>query len=206
MTSFPRGDEGDRNARETPPQRLRLGWAVAFYAGLAGVAVLWRGAVDGVGPFAAPGVPAPDAAGLAGGALVGLAAGAALVGVSRVWTRFSPAARALGRVLARAVGPLTDREVALLAVSSGIAEELFFRGALQPRVGLVLASVLFALAHLLPRREGLAWAVFALLAGGGFGALFEWSGHVVAPAVAHVVVNAANLRWLAPRPGADGPG
>ncbi|HXK23857.1 MAG TPA: CPBP family glutamic-type intramembrane protease, partial [Myxococcota bacterium] len=77
--------------------------------------------------------------------------------------------------------------------------EAFFRGALQPRVGLVFASALFAAAHFAPRREFLPWPFFAFAAGLAFGALFDATGNLVAPVVAHAGVNAWNLRWLAMR-------
>jgi membrane protease YdiL (CAAX protease family) len=47
-----------------------------------------------------------------------------------------------------------------------------------------------------PRRDLWPWAFFALAAGVGLGLLIEWSGNLVAPVVAHVLVNAVNLRRL----------
>ena len=35
----------------------------------------------------------------------------------------------------------------VLGLSAGISEELLFRGAVQPRLGLLLASILFAVGH-----------------------------------------------------------
>ena len=53
-------------------------------------------------------------------------------------TRFGErSARALGAVL----GPLGWSHCLVLAAVSGIAEEAFFRGAVQPRFGLVAASL-----------------------------------------------------------------
>jgi membrane protease YdiL (CAAX protease family) len=98
--------------------------------------------------------------------------------------------------LATALGPLGLKRALVLAVASGIAEEMFFRGALQPRVGLGIASVLFAAAHFLPRRILLPWTAFALIAGFILGGLFEWTGNLVAPVTAHIVVNAINLPLL----------
>jgi membrane protease YdiL (CAAX protease family) len=126
----------------------------------------------------------------------GLAAAALLVVVSRVFTRRTGAGRGLARSLAEALGPLSARAIAVLALTSGVAEELFFRGALQPSVGLITASVLFGLAHLVPTGPLALWSVFALAAGLLFGVLFEATGNLVAPVVAHVTVNAVNLHWL----------
>jgi membrane protease YdiL (CAAX protease family) len=113
--------------------------------------------------------------------------------------------RVLAEHLAGILGPLSGTQVVILALASGVGEEAFFRGALQPRVGLVAASLLFGLAHLVPRRELLPWAGFALLAGVLLGALFEYTGNLLAPTLAHVVVNGVNLCWLG-RAGARGPG
>ncbi|MGH7338501.1 MAG: lysostaphin resistance A-like protein, partial [Myxococcota bacterium] len=91
---------------------------------------------------------------------------------------------------------LSLAECAALAALSGFAEEVFFRGALQPRLGWLAASVLFGLAHYPPRRTLWPWTGFALIAGGMFGALFEVTGNLAAPVTAHAVINAVNLRLL----------
>jgi membrane protease YdiL (CAAX protease family) len=164
---------------------------------MAGVAVAWRLVSDGQGPFlAAPGTAVPDGSQLLRHALLGLLAGGGLIGASRLWTRHSRMGRALAQRLASILGSLTPANVVVLALASGLGEEVFFRGALQPRVGLVLASLLFGLAHLVPRRELVPWAGFAALAGVFLGALFDYTGNLLAPAIAHVLVNGVNLRWL----------
>jgi membrane protease YdiL (CAAX protease family) len=129
----------------------------------------------------------------------GLAAALLLVAVSRGLTLRTRAGDALARRLAEVLGPLSAAEVAILALASGIGEELFFRGALQPWLGLVATSLLFGVAHLVPTRPLALWSVFACAAGLLFGALFELTGNLVAPVVAHVAVNALNLRWLVRR-------
>ena len=86
-----------------------------------------------------------------------------------------------------------------LALLSGFGEELFFRGALQPRVGWFVASLLFGLVHVGPGRDFLLWTAFAILAGALFGGLFLATGNLAAPIAAHVVVNAVNLPILARR-------
>ena len=100
-------------------------------------------------------------------------------------------ARALGRLLGR----LSLAQCVLLAAVSGVAEEAFFRGVLQPRIGLLAAALVFGLAHFVPRRELAPWALFAFAAGLLLGILFESTGNLVAPVVAHASINAVNL-WL----------
>jgi membrane protease YdiL (CAAX protease family) len=170
--------------------------ATAFYSVLLLAAVVWRRLADGQLPLRADGGDLwPCWARIGAGAGCGLV----LVAVSRAWTARSPAARKLSEELAGVVRGLSAGRVLLLAAVSGVAEEAFFRGALQPSVGWLAASVLFGLAHFHPRRALRVWAPAALLAGLAFGALFEASGDVVAPALAHAVVNALNLHWLARR-------
>jgi len=127
---------------------------------------------------------------------LGLGVGGALVAASRVLSRVTAAGRALEQALTGALGRPGAVACLWLAALSGVAEEAFFRGALQPRVGLVASSLLFGLAHFVPRREFLAWPVFGCAAGLVFGALFMATGNLVAPALAHFTVNAINLRWL----------
>jgi membrane protease YdiL (CAAX protease family) len=191
--------EGLQSGATAGLQRVRqlVPLALGFYALVLAAAVVWRQWADGVWPWtpASGRPPWPLPARL----LAGLGTGAGLVVASRIWTARSAAGQRLSQELAAAVGPIGTSAALLLAAVSGLAEEAFFRGALQPRVGWALATLLFGLAHFHPRRELRVWSLSAGLAGLGFAALFELSGDLLAPAIAHGTVNAVNLRWLAAR-------
>jgi membrane protease YdiL (CAAX protease family) len=178
-------------------------WVLIFYGVLGAVAVAWRLWLDGVPPWRVSPDVAPRPLWLRLG--LGVAVGLALVAVSRLATERTRTGRALADELSALIGPLSQRRALGFALASGFAEEAFFRGALQPRVGLLAATVLFAAAHYVPRRGLRVWSLFALAAGALFGALYEWSGDLLAPAVAHAVVNGLNLRWLAQRALPDPP-
>ncbi len=188
-------DLGSPRARAAPAPEAFVRIALGFYAALLAAAWGWRFAVDGVGPWrVGEGAAAwPLAARIA----AGLALGAALVVGSRIWTAHSAAGRRLADELAAVVTGLTLPQTLVLAAASGLAEEAFFRGALQPRVGWIPASLLFGLAHFHPRPGLRAWSASAALAGLAFGLLFDHSGDLLAPALAHALINAVNLRWLA---------
>ena len=134
-----------------------------------------------------------------GYALLGLLAAAAVIALSAVLTSATRWGDALSRALAEVLGPLSGRACLVLAASSSLGEEALFRGALQPQIGYVAASLVFGLAHFVPRRELLPWTGFTVLAGFGLGALYEVTGNLVAPLVAHAAVNAVNLRLLTRR-------
>ncbi len=84
-------------------------------------------------------------------------------------------------------------DLVLVAVFSGVAEEALFRGALQPMLGLLATSVLFGALHVGPDRRYLVWTLWAVGAGFLFGFLYEWTGGLLAPTIAHVLHNSATL-------------
>jgi membrane protease YdiL (CAAX protease family) len=173
--------------------------AGAFYAVLALLAWGWRTGLGGQPLLTSTGPP--GSVSLAWALALGVLAGLGVVVLSRVATLRTRAGRQLAATLAQSLPTLSRRDVVLLALASGVCEELFFRGAVQPSLGLGAASLLFALAHLIPRWPLVLWSVFALAAGLLFGLLYEHTGSVLAPAVAHVIVNGLNLGWLERRRG-----
>lgn len=105
-------------------------------------------------------------------------------------------ARALHTELKAIVSPLSSTEVSLLAVASGLAEELFFRGAMQPVLGLVLTSLIFGALHVGPKGVFLAWAGWAFVMGLAFGSIFELTGVLWGPVLAHVWINQRNMTFI----------
>ena len=69
---------------------------------------------------------------------------------------------------------------------AGVGEELLFRGALQPIVGLIGAAALFAAAHMWGRGL-LRLLPWTFLEGLLFGALYQWTGNLFYPMVVHGV-------------------
>jgi len=138
-------------------------------------------------------------------ALLGVAVGGALVGFWRVARQKLTSARDLERQLAELLGPLERSEIIALALLSGFAEELFFRGAVQGAWGWFPATVLFTLLHTGPGSAYRAWTAFAGVAGLALAGLMLWRGCLLAPMLAHVVVNAVNLDQLVREGGSEPP-
>ena len=101
------------------------------------------------------------------------------------------------RDLRNLIVPIAGSEIIVLAAASALGEEMFFRGALLPAIGLWGSSAVFALLHIGPKVRFLPWTFSSLIAGLVFGQLFLWSGDLSGPVVAHFTVNAINLRYLA---------
>lgn len=108
--------------------------------------------------------------------------------------RLSPVVQTLSDELApRLVDGASKSELILVSVFSGVGEEAFFRGALQPELGLVATSVLFGALHVVPERRFFVWTLLSVGAGFLFGFLYERTGGLLAPTTAHVLHNAATL-------------
>jgi len=131
------------------------------------------------------------------GITLGAAFGLAVVFASRLaFFRFEWA-RALHRDFRALLFPLGAPEIVVLAAASSIGEEMFFRGALIPVLGLVGSSAVFALLHIGPRARHLPWTISSFFAGLVFGALYLWTGDLTGAVVAHFTINFLNLRHVA---------
>jgi membrane protease YdiL (CAAX protease family) len=179
-----------------PPAASWVRLALVFYAGMLGVAWLGRVAWQGQSLLFA----SPEAAlrGVRWGSDVGLGlvVGALGIALSLVFTRLSAAGDRRARALAAALGELRPRDCVALALASAVGEEALFRGALQPSLGLALASLAFAAMHFAPRRELRPWSLFAFGGGLALGLLFVATGNLVASVTAHATLNAVNLALL----------
>lgn len=172
-------------------QLYRLAWGVYLVLAVGGV--VWIGLRLGSIPLTLFVEPARLAADVG----LGLVAAALLLAIWIAARRMLDSARRLEDEIRRMLGPLETGEVIGLALLSGFAEELFFRGAFQGALGWPLATVAFALLHTGPGKAFRIWTLFALVAGVVFAALVEWRQTLVAAIIAHVVVNLVNLRYLA---------
>ena len=120
----------------------------------------------------------------------------AVVAVTPALVERTAWARALHEALKEIIGPLSIPEITLLALASGFAEELFFRGAMQPVLGLLITSLIFGAFHIGPKRVSLAWASWAFVMGLLFGLVFELTGVLWGPVLAHVWINQRNMAFI----------
>jgi membrane protease YdiL (CAAX protease family) len=173
-------------------------FAALFYGSLTVAAILWSG-LRGLDPrfFGHSAVLS---------ALLGALTAVATVSLGLLAYRLLPVLREVAEELAPRLVDGADRSsLVLVALFSGIGEEALFRGAVQQEFGLVVASLVFGLAHVGPDRRYLVWTAWAIMAGFLFGALYEVTGGLLAPIVAHSTHNAATLLlWRRSRKGLGG--
>jgi membrane protease YdiL (CAAX protease family) len=94
------------------------------------------------------------------------------------------------------LGPLRLSEAMLLAAFSATGEELLFRGALQPHLGLWPTTLIFALLHLPPRWCFWPWTAMAGVLGLGLGLITQRTGNLAGCMLAHFLINGLNLSHL----------
>lgn len=172
-----------------------IGWGLA--AGIWGLDVwVWReGLTDGCW--------------VEGG--IGAAFGLFVVVLTGIFEEHTAWAARLSQEFRKILGPITVGQAFVMAVTSGIAEEIFFRGFLQQVLtdvafaslpaadilGLVAASLIFGLVHQGPDRKAfLPWTIFALVVGLALGGLYLVTGNLLAPVIAHFTINFLNLSLI----------
>ena len=180
----------------TEPNSPRAGGlvvsAVVFYAAMAviGAAIVSAQGLEVIPTVFGDGLnPLRDAL---------LGAGAGLAVVLLTWaTRNLKLVRRLNAELSPLLAGLRSGDIAVLAVTSAVGEELMFRGALQPLLGFWPTVVVFGLAHGGTNRRLALWVVFAALAGILLGWLTVYTGSLLAPVICHLTVNFWNLHAMA---------
>jgi membrane protease YdiL (CAAX protease family) len=84
----------------------------------------------------------------------------------------------------------------LVSLSAGVVEELFFRGFLQPRIGILLSTVIFAVAHLSYGQPFMLVGITLLSL--TYGLLVRWRQSIWAAMIAHWLFDAVQLLVMVP--------
>ncbi|HUX06856.1 MAG TPA: CPBP family intramembrane glutamic endopeptidase [Acidobacteriota bacterium] len=158
---------------------ITIGLAIELLIGVAGFAVAWMLNKENLFETLSFGLRA-DVVAL--GAALGLAAGL-LIWLSVKTIRAFQRSRSM-RVLEVLFGA-TWLQAFLLCAVAACAEEILFRGALQPDLGIWATALLFGLLH----AYGKLYIVVAILAGIGLGFLYQLSGSLPAAIAAHAIYN-----------------
>ena len=186
-------------SRSTLPSPSRITTlAFVVYGPLTVSALAWTWLADGRPAWSREThwVSGPYAERLALSLGLGFALALAVVAVTPYLVQRARWARALHVELEGIVAPLSSAEITLLAIVSGFAEELFFRGAMQPVLGLLVTSVIFGALHVGPKPVFLAWMTWAFVMGLLLGLIFELTGVLWGPVLAHVWVNQRNMTFI----------
>ena len=144
---------------------------------------------------------------LAIGIGAGIFVGVSVALISRILIRF-PRWKKLFSGFKKILGHLDKKDAFILALMSATGEEAFFRGLLQPWLGIPFTSFLFAVLHApqIFNKESeetsdfALWPWFALIIGIMLGWLAQYTGTWISSAVAHMVINYLNLVYICSQP------
>lgn len=128
--------------------------------------------------------------------LLGAAVGMATVFLSRLSVGKFAWARRLHNELRPIARQLSSVDIVVLAMLSSLGEELLFRGVLQPVIGLWGQAVVFGLLHQMTGPSRWIWVTWAGVVGFVFGVLFQLTGSLLGPILAHALINGLNLGFL----------
>ena len=169
--------------------------ALVFYALMVALAVLVLSAQD-LSPLDAVFGPQPPALPAWVAAVAGAGAGLAVVVAGLPLQRFAFYQDMLAH-LRELLGRPSTATILALSLSSAVAEEVLFRGALQPLLGLGPVAVLFGLLHGGASRSLWTWTVWATAMGFALGGLAAWTQSLLGPMLCHLTVNFLNMHLLA---------
>lgn len=113
-----------------------------------------------------------------------------LLGGAWLLERLLPSFRFASKLMERALSrfPLSLSLAIGLAAATSISEEIFFRGALLPLLGVWGQALLFGLMHPTPLK-GWSYTVYTFVAGLCFGFATLYTGSLWAAMLAHFVIN-----------------
>ena len=172
------------------PRQLFRG-AIIFHGSMAIIAVIAIAVVSQPSDFIRP----IDE--VLGGFTIGFGFGLVAAAISLLLSKIWSHARRLEKRLAQIFEGLTVSEVFVLALLSSFAEEMLFRGFLQPLIGLWFTSILFGIAHWTGDRRLFAWPLISIVAGVALGKLSLWQPAGLSGAIgAHFAINWIGLSRL----------
>jgi len=93
-------------------------------------------------------------------------------------------AQQLTTSLAKEYSHASALQIVLGGLTAACGEEIFFRGFLQQRFGLIAASLLFMIAHM-GKREIRVVSLWSVFQGFYIGVFFLWTRNLLVPMIAH---------------------
>jgi membrane protease YdiL (CAAX protease family) len=99
-------------------------------------------------------------------------------------------------LVARTLGGISIWTALGLSLLSAVSEEILFRGALQPLIGIPLSLAACVFVHSGPHGLFSAWSLQSLILAGAFAAIFEQTGSLTLVILIHFLVNFASYIQL----------
>ena len=126
-------------------------------------------------------------------AIIGMLVGLLMATIIWLMTNFLSFMRDTKALKAvRFVRHFSWQQILILSLAAGFAEEMLFRGFLQPLWGILISSIIFAALHAVSK----LYIAVAFLMSVIMGLLYTWTGNLAAPVVAHFVYDFSIMALL----------
>jgi membrane protease YdiL (CAAX protease family) len=177
---------------------LRWGRFALAYAFLGALSAVGAVVLRSGSPFAhpAPFLELAESARHTYSLMMGLTVGALIVMSTRLSVERFEWARRLHQELRPVARVLSGSGIIALALLSALGEELLFRGLLMPWLGILPQAILFGFLHQMRGPSRWVWMAWATAVGVLLGGMFQLTGSLLGPIVAHALVNGLNLAYL----------
>ena len=173
--------------------RLSIKSVISIYTILSCIGLIIGRLKSGLWFFGFTGQTIPD---VAMDIVIGAAIAAPVIFLSTISLDRFRWAGEMEKIFSQILAPLKTSKIIILAAASGIGEEIFFRGGLQPILGIVITSILFGLIHFPFKKELIPWTMIAIAMGFVLGLLFTWTDSLIAPITTHFTINFCNILIL----------
>ncbi|MBF0441405.1 MAG: CPBP family intramembrane metalloprotease [Oligoflexales bacterium] len=124
---------------------------------------------------------------------VALLGSGVLIVLNLLFEEYFASYKSLKEALVELLGPYSILMLIYLSFISAFGEEVLFRGAIQPYLGLFVTSLIFGLIHIGPGNRISSWSLWALLAGLLLGWMYKQLGNLWPSIMCHFTVNMVSM-------------
>ncbi len=104
--------------------------------------------------------------------------------------------RELRSLMMQVIGPCQLWVILVVSLCSSVGEEILFRGALEPTLGVIFSGIIFALLHVGPKGPLSIWSLWAFAASLLLSKIVETTGSILPAIGAHFLVNLVSMTLL----------
>lgn len=125
--------------------------------------------------------------------ILGLLAGSVLTITSNLFEMEFAEYKVINNYLLDVVGKAPIHLILLLSFISAAGEEVFFRLALQPELGIVATTFVFAMLHLGPKSLPNSWTLMSIIISTLLGVIYQYTGSLLPIFLAHFIMNLTSM-------------
>ena len=124
---------------------------------------------------------------------LGFLAGSVLTIASNLFEMEFAEYRVIKNYLLEVIGQAPIHLIVLLSLMSAFGEEVFFRLAMQPELGIIGTTFVFALLHLGPKNLPNSWTLMSIIISLLLGVIYKYTNSIIPVFLAHLIMNLTSM-------------